>query len=126
MTNFRTWTAAVAFAVTTLTACVPMAAPASSEPVAGCRRHTSGGPDVHYTGEPSEYGNLTFWTSRDGSCSGSVVDDGTLIVAPSAADAAFLCDALLRARLAGRVDATQGPWSEPFGPMGYACAAGEV
>lgn len=115
--------AALLLAVTAvLGACTPTAPTDDvAEPAAGCRARVGGGADVNYTGEPSEYDNLRYWTSADGSCSGPVVGLGTLIVAPTPNDAAFLCDALLGARVAGRIDRTEGPWSVPFGSMGFVC-----
>lgn len=121
MPILRRSTIVVALLCAATSACVPPPAAPSGEPAPGCRRHATGGADVSYSGEPSEYDNLSFWTSRDGSCSGSVAGSGTLIVAPTAPDAAFLCEVLLRQHLDGRIDSALGPWSAPFGAMGYVC-----
>lgn len=104
-------------------------APAVGEPARGCYDQVGGGvgSDVWYSGEPSEFGNLTFWSSTDGSCSGAVVPADaaatTLIVTSSAANAEFLCRNLLgRSKVEGRFDTTAGPWSPGFGTGAYRCA----
>jgi hypothetical protein len=111
-------------------ACVPTASSAGPRvPVAGCHDSvgTGGGYDVEYSGEPSEYGNLTFWTSTDGTCSGSPVDmtvaATTLMVADGPANAEFLClNLLATVALSGTFDERTGPWSPAFGSTGFVCA----
>lgn len=117
-------------AVSAVGGCVPTpAAGVPREPVRGCRDHT-GRPeafDVAYSGEPSEYGNLTYWTSTDGSCTGRPVPvttaASTLIVADGSANAAFLCLNLLATiPLPGTFDERTGPWSPALGGAGFLCA----
>ena len=94
----------------------------------GCRDDLSSAmaPDVSYTGEPAEIGNLRFRSSTDGSCSGALVDVGdlrsTLIVTDDRSDADFLCAAFFGAdAFATSMDRVSGPWDPPFGPDAHTC-----
>lgn len=122
---------APAVLVAVVAGCAPgpgAAAGGPVEPSRGCHDHLGPGkPDVEYSGEPSEYGNLRFWTSTDGSCRGGVVAGTvaatTLMIAPDAANAEFLCRNLLGSPvLAGTFEERTGPWAPSFGALGFSCA----
>ena len=121
---------AVATLAGAIIGCTPQM-PASGSPailVSGCHDQV-GAPDAYdvaYSGEPSEYGNLSFFTSTDGSCSGRNVAtsmaSSTLIVANSSANADFLCRNLLAAAARpGTFDQLTGPWSPGFGGTAFIC-----
>lgn len=110
-----------------LAGCTPDA-PGQLYPERGCYDHQMPGvPDVEYSGEPSEIDNLEHWSSTNGSCTGRRVEraavDTTVMEAPSAASAEFLCRTLMGAPVRGTVDDVSGPWSPAFGPGAFLCAA---
>lgn len=109
-----------------LTACTPEGPGPRLNPPRGCYDHqVAGEPDVEYSGEPSEVGNLEHWSSTDGTCGGVPVarTDAatTLMAAPDEASADFLCRALTGAPVEGVLDDVSGPWSPAFGSGAFRC-----
>lgn len=111
----------------TAVSCAPATPGPRLNPARGCYDHqVAGEHDVHYSGEPSEVGNLEYWSSTDGTCAGTRVArsdaETTLMAAPDELSADYLCRALSGEPVRGLVDDLSGPWNPPLGRGAFLCA----